>query len=235
MLSIVAGHDARLACRPVRRLALDPSTDPADHRFTHDVRTRFAETDAMGVIHHSAYPVFLEEARISALRSTGRPYESVRADGIDIAVLELFVAYRKPLFFDELVRIHMSFGELTTATFQIAYLLTVGSEVRATAVTVHGCVEPQGHAGARAGVAARAGLGRLIQGSRVDATSSAKASPAAAVSGPGQGGSGRPSTLAMGCTSRVLDVRNASSAPARRVERQVLLDRVGQSRAAARG
>jgi acyl-CoA thioester hydrolase len=128
----------------VRRLALDPSTDPAGYGFTHEIRTRFAETDAMGVVHHSAYFVYLEEARIAFLRSTGRAYESVRQDGLELAVLEAFAAYRKPLFFDEVVTIHMGFGELTTATFQIAYLLTVAGETRATAVTVHGCVGPKG-------------------------------------------------------------------------------------------
>jgi acyl-CoA thioesterase FadM len=30
------------------------------------------------------------------------------------------------------------------ATFQIAYLLVVGAEARATAVTVHGCVDGAG-------------------------------------------------------------------------------------------
>jgi acyl-CoA thioester hydrolase len=128
----------------VRRLALDPPLDPAAYRHTHDVRARFAETDAMGVVHHAAYFVWLEEARIAFLRSTGRPYETVRAEGLELAVLEAFAAYRKPLRFDEVVRIHMRFGELTTATFQIAYLLTVEGEARATAVTVHGCISPSG-------------------------------------------------------------------------------------------
>ena len=35
-------------------------------------------------------------------------------------------------------------GAVTRTTFQIAYLLSVGGEARATAVTVHGCVDGRG-------------------------------------------------------------------------------------------
>ena len=41
--------------RIVARQSLQPSRDPADYAFVHRVRTRFAETDAMGIIHHAAY------------------------------------------------------------------------------------------------------------------------------------------------------------------------------------
>jgi acyl-CoA thioester hydrolase len=126
------------------RLALEPSLDPADYRFTHPVRVRFAETDAMGVVHHAAYLPYLEETRIAFLEAAGHPYEQVRAGGVDIAVLEVFAAYRRPLRFGEEVVVHLGAGAPTVATFQIGYLLTVGGEARATAVTVHGCVGPTG-------------------------------------------------------------------------------------------
>ena len=57
------------------RLSLVPSTDPADYAFVHSIRTRFAETDAMGIIHHGAYLPYLEEARAALLRHVGHPYD----------------------------------------------------------------------------------------------------------------------------------------------------------------
>jgi acyl-CoA thioester hydrolase len=126
------------------RLSLIPSIDPADYSFVHPVRTRFVETDAMGIIHHSAYAPYLEEARAALLRNHGHPYEQVRADGMDFAVLELYVRYQRPLHFDEVVDVHVTLGNLTRATFQVGYLLTVGAERRATAVTVHGAVDAEG-------------------------------------------------------------------------------------------
>ena len=127
------------------RLTLTPSSDPADYSFAHPIRTRFAETDAMGVIHHGAYVTYLEEARAALLRHRGHPYDEVRADGIDLAVLELYVRYRRALHFDEVVDVHVMLGQLTRTSFQVGYLLTVADETRATAVTVHGAVDAGGH------------------------------------------------------------------------------------------
>jgi acyl-CoA thioester hydrolase len=160
----------------VRRTSIEPSRDPADYRFVHRLRTRFAETDAMGIIHHAAYLPYLEEARVAYLRSIGHPYDEVRrvgagGDGVegevgdvgggdvgggdagdgeardegrDFPVLEASVHYRKPLHFDDEVDVSLRIGAVTGTTFQIAYLLTVDGGVRATAVTVHGCVDGRG-------------------------------------------------------------------------------------------
>ena len=126
------------------RLSLDPSTDAADYGFVHRIRTRFAETDAMGIIHHGAYAPYLEEARAALLRHAGHAYDEVRLGGIDFSVLELYVRYRRPLRFDEVVNVSVAVGAVTRTTFQVAYLLQVEGETRSTAVTVHGAVDLSG-------------------------------------------------------------------------------------------
>jgi acyl-CoA thioester hydrolase len=136
----------------VARQSLQPSRDPDDYDFAHRLRTRFAETDAMGIIHHAAYLPYLEEARVEYLRSIGHSYDAVRAGdgtdrgagGRDFAVLEVSVQFRKPLHFDDEVDVSLRIGAVTGTTFQVAYLLTAGGEARATAVTVHGCVDGRG-------------------------------------------------------------------------------------------
>ena len=130
------------------RQSLDPSRNPADYSFTHRLRTRFAETDAMGIVHHAAYLPYLEEARVEYLRAIGHPYDSVRGgdtgDAREFPVLEASVVYRRPLHFDDEVDVSLRIGAVRGATFQIAYLLAVHGEARATAVTVHGCVDGHG-------------------------------------------------------------------------------------------
>jgi acyl-CoA thioester hydrolase len=128
------------------RLSLTPSPDSADYQFVHRIRTRFAETDAMGIIHHGAYAPYLEEARAALLRHVGHPYDQVRLAGINFAVLELYVRYRRPLYFDEAVDVNVYVGNLTRTTFQVGYLLQVSGETRSTAVTVHGAVDSDGQA-----------------------------------------------------------------------------------------
>lgn len=126
------------------RLAVDPSTDPADYDFSHPIRVRFAETDAMGIVHHASYLPYLEEARVAFLRHLGRPYAVLREEGIDFSVVEAFVQYRIPLQFDDVVDVHLAVAAVTASTMQVAYLLTVEGGVRATAVTVHGAVRSNG-------------------------------------------------------------------------------------------
>ncbi|NND74125.1 MAG: acyl-CoA thioesterase [Ilumatobacter sp.] len=126
------------------RLTVDPSTEPADYDFHHDIRVRFVETDAMGIVHHSNYVAYFEEARVAFLKHIGHPFTEWRAAGLESPVLEAYVKYRRPLTFDDVLTIHLKLADVTRATFQMAYLTTVGDTVHATGVTVHGCVTTDG-------------------------------------------------------------------------------------------
>jgi acyl-CoA thioester hydrolase len=128
------------------RLSAEPSLDPSTYPFTHRIRVRFVETDAMGIVHHSCYLPYLEEARVAYLRDLGHPYSEMRADGVDSAVLECFVQYRQPLRFDDEVDVQLGLATASRTIFQMAYLMTVDATVIATAVTVHGCVTADGRA-----------------------------------------------------------------------------------------
>jgi acyl-CoA thioester hydrolase len=128
------------------RISHDISTHPDDYRFAHVVRVRFAETDAMGVAHHSSYVAWFEEARVEFLRQLGTPYPEIRAQGYDFAVLELFANYRRSARFDELVTVHTRVASARAATFQMDYLLVVDGEICAVAATVHGVVDDRGRA-----------------------------------------------------------------------------------------
>ena len=126
------------------RLSLQPSLNAGDYGFTHQLRVRFSETDAMGIVHHSRYLPWLEAARVEYLRHLGHPYAELRAEGVDYTVIEAYMQYRQPVQFDDVVDVHLRMGSVTRATFQIGYLLTVAGQTRATGVTVHGCVNMQG-------------------------------------------------------------------------------------------
>jgi len=131
------------------RLSVDPSTVPSDYEFVHRIRIRFVETDAMGIVHHSNYLAYFEEARVAYLRAIGHPFTEWREAGLESPVLESFVQYRQPLEFDDEITVHLRLADVTRATFQMAYLITVDdaqgtTHPRATGVTVHGCVTTAG-------------------------------------------------------------------------------------------
>ena len=126
------------------RVTFEPPLDPAAYLFVHQLRVRFAETDAMAVAHHASYLLYLETARVEYLRAVGHPYDRQRTEGVDLPVIEVHVRYLRPLRFDELVEIHAVVASVGRATFQMGYLLTVDGEARATAVTVHAVVAGDG-------------------------------------------------------------------------------------------
>ena len=94
------------------RISADPPLDPTAFEFAHQVRVRFAETDAMGIVHHSRYLPMMEEARVAYLRHIGHPYQSIRDEGIEMNVLEAFVQYRLPLEFDEVVDVNVTLASI---------------------------------------------------------------------------------------------------------------------------
>ena len=126
------------------RAASEPSLNPADYTFAHQIRVRFSETDAMGIVHHSRYLPYLEETRVEYMRSIGQSYANSRETLGDSAVLEATVKYRQPLKFDEVMNVHLVFAATTGATFTINYLITVGEHVVSTASTQHAYVNSQG-------------------------------------------------------------------------------------------
>ena len=126
------------------RAASEPSLNPADYTFAHQIRVRFSETDAMGIVHHSRYLPYLEETRVEYMRSIGQSYANSRETLGDSAVLEATVKYRQPLKFDEVMNVHLVLAATTGVTFTINYLITVGEHVVSTASTQHAYVNAQG-------------------------------------------------------------------------------------------
>jgi len=72
---------------------------------TTSIRVRYAETDAMGIVHHAVYPVWMELGRSDLLRLLGESYSAWEAQGVFLAVGELRVRYRAPARYDELVQV----------------------------------------------------------------------------------------------------------------------------------
>ena len=70
-------------------------------------KIRYAETDQMGVVHHSNYALYLEQARIDWLEKKGLDYSKLEKDGIMLPVLKMAFEFKKPLYFGDTVRVHI--------------------------------------------------------------------------------------------------------------------------------
>lgn len=104
------------------------------------VRVRFAETDAMGVVHHGSYPLYLELARVEWLRRRGMSYREWAIQDLHLPVVELNVRYRAPSFFDDELLIAVTLGEVRTASFRLDYQVLRDTTLIAEASTMLACV-----------------------------------------------------------------------------------------------
>lgn len=65
---------------------------------------RYAETDQMGVVHHSNYPIWFEAGRTEFIKNLGIPYSVIEQMGAMLPLLELKCSYKGfALYEDEIV------------------------------------------------------------------------------------------------------------------------------------
>ena len=102
---------------------------------------RFAETDAQGVAHNSAYLVWYEVARIEYLARFRGGYKDIQADGYEALTTEAHVRYLKPVFFDDRIKINARITEVRGARFRYEYVLEREGETVADGWTQHAVVD----------------------------------------------------------------------------------------------
>lgn len=113
-----------------------------------ELRVRYAETDAMGVVHHTAYLVWFEVGRTEYTRAVGLPYREVEAGGVRLVVVEACAQFRQPARYDDQIVVMTTVREATRAKITFSYevrskgdntLLVSGHTVHA-ATDLHGRV-----------------------------------------------------------------------------------------------
>jgi acyl-CoA thioester hydrolase len=110
--------------------------------FSTRVRVRFADTDAQGIAHNSAYVVWFEVARVEYLRTYAGGYQALRETGTEALVLESFCRYRVPARFDDALDIHARCLDVRGARFRYEYAIVRDDGVlMADGWTAHACVD----------------------------------------------------------------------------------------------
>ena len=110
--------------------------------FSTTVRVRFADTDAQGIAHNSAYVVWFEVARVEYLRAFAGGYQALREEGIEALVLESHLRYRVPAVFDDVLHVHARCRDVRGARFRYEYaIVRDDGELLAEGWTSHACVD----------------------------------------------------------------------------------------------
>ena len=87
-------------------------------------KINYYETDKMGVVHHSNYIRFLEEARCYWMNKLGIPFSVFEENGITIPVLGVNCTYKFHVTFDDTILINVFIKEYTGVRMTVGYDVT---------------------------------------------------------------------------------------------------------------
>lgn len=74
---------------------------------------RYAETDRMGIVHHSNYPIWFEAGRTDFIKSTGMSYSEIEKKGIILPLIELRCVYKGSARYEDEITVKTCIKELT--------------------------------------------------------------------------------------------------------------------------
>jgi acyl-CoA thioester hydrolase len=86
-----------------------------------EVRVRYAETDAEGVVYYANHFVYMEVGRINFLRALGIDRAFWQRAGIGLVIVEASCKYRAPAYFDDVLVIRTSLEEVHRSSFSMRY------------------------------------------------------------------------------------------------------------------
>lgn len=82
---------------------------------------KYYETDQMGIIHHSNYIRWMEEARIDFLSQIGISYKHMEQMGLICPILETTCKYKRMVRFGDIVSINVKVKKYTGVKLVLSY------------------------------------------------------------------------------------------------------------------
>ena len=112
-------------------------SDPLTREHRSELRVRYAETDQMGVVYHANYLVWCEIGRTDYIRSLGRSYADMEADGITLAVSEATMRFVGSARYDDPIAVYTQLTALRSRAMSFGYRIehAASGRVLVTATT----------------------------------------------------------------------------------------------------
>lgn len=89
--------------------------------FKYTRKAQYHETDQMGIIHHSNYVKWMEEARVGFLDAIGLGYKIIEELGVVSPVTGIEVEYKRQVQFDDEVEINVSIERYNGIRLELKY------------------------------------------------------------------------------------------------------------------
>jgi len=97
---------------------------PKESDIIYERRAHYHETDQMGIVHHSNFIKWFEEARIHLMKEIGTSYKIMEEEGVISPVVNVFCEYKTMVRFDDEVFIHIKIIDYNSIAFKVKYRLT---------------------------------------------------------------------------------------------------------------
>ena len=87
-----------------------------------EIRVRYAETDKMGIVHHSNYLIWFEAGRSDLCRAKGFSYKEMEEnDNALMVVAESYVRYKSPAYYEDILSVRTRVAEIRSRSIRFIY------------------------------------------------------------------------------------------------------------------
>jgi acyl-CoA thioester hydrolase len=102
-----------------------------------DVKVRWGETDAMGIVFYPSYFTWFDHATHELFASSGRSLMTrLREDGMSVPIIECGARFRAPVFADDELVVTSTAAEVRSRAFRIEHAVDRSGEQVATGFEV---------------------------------------------------------------------------------------------------
>ena len=87
-----------------------------------EIRVRYAETDKMGIVHHSNYLIWFEAGRSDLCRARGFSYKEMEENEQALMVVaESYVRYKSPSYYEDELVVRTRVAEIRSRSIRFIY------------------------------------------------------------------------------------------------------------------
>lgn len=108
-----------------------------------ELTVRYAETDQMGIVHHSVYPIWYEAGRTDYIKMFGISYTEMESAGVMMPLINLTCHYGIPAKYEDVVVVETRATKLSAAKMVLYYEVKRKSDgvLLGSGTTEHGFVD----------------------------------------------------------------------------------------------
>jgi acyl-CoA thioester hydrolase len=126
--------------------------------FVHQVRPRYGEVDAQGVVFNAHWLTYFDDASTRFFESLGFQPATAFVRDFDVMVVKAVVEWQGPAGFDDRVAIAVKPGRIGTKSFELVYAASVDGRAVCVGTITYVSVTPGTRESAEIPVALRAAL-----------------------------------------------------------------------------